>query len=268
MIKLSHISKSFFGNKIVNDLSLEIKESTIFGFLGPNGAGKTTTIKMIVGLSKPDSGKILINKENPRKRKTRENIGFMPENPSFYDQLSAWEFLKFMDDLFPSSCHSEERSDKESRLKPHASPMIGSRSFATAQRGPFGAQDDPIHTLLKQVGLENVGKKRIKEFSKGMKQRLGLAQALVNDPDYIFLDEPLDGLDPIGRLEFKKILLDLKKRGKTIFFNSHILSDVEEICDSIGILNKGKLVYAGNVKNFVGKSTLEKKFVDVIKDNK
>lgn len=150
----------------------------------------------------------------------------MPEDPYFYDHLSSLEFMSFMGSLFK----------KRSKL-------------SNAQ-------------ILDMVGLKNDKNKKISKFSKGMKQRLGLAQSIINDPEYLFLDEPLDGLDPIGRQEFKKIILDLKKKGKTIFFNSHILSDVEEICDQIGIINKGKLIYNGPVKKFRGSKSLEEAFVD------
>lgn len=223
MIKITNLSKSYGKTKIVDDLSLEIKKGSIFGFLGPNGAGKTTTMKMIVGLSKPREGTIEID-EKPIQQK-REIIGFMPEDPYFYDHLTALEFLNFMKNLF-------------SVIK-----------------------DDPKQ-ILKLVGLEKAANEKVENFSKGMKQRLGLAQAIINDPDYLFLDEPLDGLDPIGRREFKEIFLKLKKEGKTIFFNSHVLSDVEEICDQIGIINEGKLVYSGDVKGFCKNKTLEDAFVD------
>lgn len=223
MIKITNLSKSYGKTKIVDDLNLEIKKGSIFGFLGPNGAGKTTTIKMIVGLSKPKEGTIEID-EKPIQQK-REIIGFMPEDPYFYDHLTALEFLNFMKNLFPIT-------------------------------------DGDSKKILELVGLEKAANQKVENFSKGMKQRLGLAQAIINDPDYLFLDEPLDGLDPIGRREFKEILLKLKKRGKTIFFNSHILSDVEEICDQIGIIDKGTLVYSGNVKGFCKNKTLEDAFVD------
>ncbi len=223
MIKITNLSKSYGKIKIVDDLSLEIKKGSIFGFLGPNGAGKTTTIKMIVGLSKPKEGTIEIDEQPIREK--REIIGFMPEDPYFYDHLTALEFLNFMKNLFPIT-------------------------------------DGDSKKILKLVGLEKAANEKVEKFSKGMKQRLGLAQAIINDPDYLFLDEPLDGLDPIGRREFKEILLKLKKRGKTIFFNSHILSDVEEICDQIGIIDKGTLVYSGNVKGFCKNKTLEDAFVD------
>ena len=228
MIKLSNVSKSYENKKVVKNINLEIKEGEIFGFLGPNGAGKTTTIKMIVGLNQPTTGAISINGRGMN-MKSRALIGFMPEDPYFYEHLTAKEFMDFMKKLFPKS-------------------------------------DQDISKLLELVGLKDKESVKISTFSKGMKQRLGLAQALVNNPKYLFLDEPLDGLDPIGRREFKKILLDLKQEGKTIFFNSHILSDVEEICDKIGIINEGKLIYSGTIKDFSKGKSLEERFVEVIEN--
>lgn len=226
MITIKNLTKKYEDQTIVDNLSLEIKKGSIFGFLGPNGAGKTTTVKMIVGLSVPSSGQIQIE----GKKIDRGHIGYMPEDPYFYDRLTATEFLDFVKSLFSSQ-----------------------KTLETAE-------------CLSMVGLAEVGDKPIYYFSKGMKQRLGLAQAIINNPDYLFLDEPLDGLDPIGRLEFKKIILNLKKQGKTIFFNSHILSDVEEICDEIGILNQGRLIYSGSVKKFCQNEKLEEKFVAIIKN--
>jgi len=227
MLKIKNLTKEYGKTKVVDNLSLDVKEGVMFGFLGPNGAGKTTTMKMILGLTDYDKGSIKIDDSDSKSIKVKERIGYMPEDPYFYDHLSALEFMNFMASLF-----SKEQS----------------------------ALDN--NTLLNEVGLDKVAKKKIGHFSKGMKQRLGLAQALVNDPEYLFLDEPLDGLDPIGRREFKQILLKLKKKGKTIFFNSHILSDVEEICDQIGIINKGKLIYSGPVKKFRGNKSLEDAFVE------
>lgn len=227
MIKVKNITKIYGQYKVVNNLSFNIPTGTMFGFLGPNGAGKTTAMKLIIGLNEPDKGKISIDGKNMDQINNRSIIGYMPEDPYFYEHLTAIEFMNFMSSLFINS------------KKPKNNQQI-----------------------LETVGLADTGKKRVGQFSKGMKQRLGLAQALVNDPEYLFLDEPLDGLDPIGRQEFKKILLDLKKRRKTIMFNSHILSDVEEICDQIGIIDHGKLVYSGNVKSFRKNKSLEEAFVE------
>ena len=234
MIEVKKLSKDYQNEKIIKNISLKIKSGVVFGFLGPNGAGKTTTIKMLVGLSMPDRGSIKINGKSPNNIKTREKIGFMPEDPYFYDHLTGVEFLTFCGQLFLNS---------RSRNKGYYTQIISS------------------------VGLFEARNKMLKTYSKGMKQRLGLAQAIVNDPDYIFLDEPLDGLDPIGRREIKQIILDLKKRKKTIFFNSHILSDVEQICDQIGIIDQGKLLYSGSVKQFCKRRSLESAFVDSIEEN-
>jgi len=234
MIKISNLTKEYGDVKVVDSLSLEVKKGNIFGFLGPNGAGKTTTIKMIVGLAQRSSGEISINGKELESLGSREKIGYMPEDPYFYEQLTAVELLQYMAELF-------KNRDKITKLA-------------------------HIEEILELVGLKDVAKKKVGAFSKGMKQRLGLAQAIINNPDYLFLDEPLDGLDPIGRLEFKDIFLKLKKRGKTIFFNSHVLSDVEEICDEIGIINNGILVYAGPVKPFCQNEPLEKRFVEIINE--
>jgi len=242
MLKIKNLTKEYGGTKVVDNLSLDLKEGVMFGFLGPNGAGKTTTMKIMIGLTDSSKGSVKIDELDSKTIKVKEQIGYMPEDPYFYDHLTALEFMNFMASLFKKKCHPE-RSE-------------GSKDSSSV------TQNDSIINLLKTVGLNNVANKKIGYFSKGMKQRLGLAQALVNDPKYIFLDEPLDGLDPIGRREFKQILLGLKKKGKTIFFNSHILSDVEEICDQIGIINEGKLIYSGSVKQFRGNKTLEDAFVD------
>jgi ABC-2 type transport system ATP-binding protein len=244
MIGIKKLTKIYDGQKVVDRLDLQVKKGSIFGFLGPNGAGKTTTVKMIVGISKPTSGSIRLEGQKVDK----SLIGYMPEDPYFYDRLTAKEFLEFVCDLFPSSL----RRGKGWWQKKKTTPK------------PLLEKEGKISEVLKLVGLKDASNKKIAEFSKGMKQRLGLAQAIINNPEYLFLDEPLDGLDPIGRLEFKKNLLQLRKEGKTIFFNSHILSDVEEICNEIGILDKGKLIYSGPVKKFCGKKTLEEKFVEVI----
>ena len=233
MIEVKNIYKTYDGiNNVVDNLSLTIPDGSVFGFLGPNGAGKTTTIKMLVGINKPDRGEIFVSNQAPSVTSARENIGFMPEEPHFYDQLSGLEFLEFSGRLF-----------KKSRNK----------------------SVPELEQLLRKVNMYEARNNKIKTYSKGMKQRLGFAQALINDPSYIFLDEPLEGLDPIGRRELKVIIEDIKRRGKTIFFNSHILADVETICDQIGIIHKGKLVYCGPVDKFKGSQSLEDKFVETIK---
>lgn len=232
MIEIKNLSKTYNNQAVVDGLSLVIPGGSIFGFLGPNGAGKTTTIKMLVGINRPDSGSIMIRGESPLDPRSHEKIGFMPEEPHFYDQLTGFEFLEFANSLFEG--------------KPR--PTI------------------ELEAILKRTGIYDARNKKIKNYSKGMKQRLGFGQALINNPEYIFLDEPLDGLDPIGRMEIKTILEELKKEGRTIFFNSHILSDVETICDQIGVIHKGLLIYSGPVEEFKGDLSLEEKFVKTIKE--
>jgi ABC-2 type transport system ATP-binding protein len=239
-IKLEHVTKTFSikgrETPVVSDLSLSIAQGKVFGFLGPNGAGKTTTIKMLVGLSRPDDGTVAVLEKGPEAMETKMKIGFMPEHPSFYVYLTARELLLMIADIF---------------------------------KIPKKEQKERIEALMKKVELFEVMDDRVRKYSKGMLQRLGVAQALINNPDVIFLDEPLDGLDPLGRSEIKKLLLDLKKEGKTIFFNSHILSDVEDICDEVGIIDKGVLIAYGTVAAVKGESkSLEDAFVSIIEKNR
>jgi ABC-2 type transport system ATP-binding protein len=233
MIEIKNIKKYYGGRTIVDDLSLTIKTGSVFGFLGQNGAGKTTTIKMLVGLSLPDEGEIKVGGKDSRDITMREHVGFMPEAPYFYDRLSGLEFLEFCGSLFP------KHKSKQEYLR-----------------------------VLEKLGIYDARNRAINTYSKGMKQRLGFAQLMVNDPSYIFLDEPLDGLDPLGRREIKKIILELKERGKTIFFNSHILYDTEELCDEIGIIHEGRLLYSGDVKKFCNGKPLEERFVEVVEKHK
>ena len=230
MIELVNLSKQYGTFTAVNNIHLTIPAGEIFGFLGPNGAGKTTTIKMLAGLTRPRSGRVMIGGASVEESRVRERVGFMPEAPYFYDRLTGMEFLKFCGDLFVR----------------HPKSTAG-----------YGE-------LLERVGIFAARHKPIATYSKGMKQRLAFASALVNDPDYLLLDEPLDGLDPIGRAEIKAIIAHLHRAGKTVFFNSHILYDTEELCDSIGILHQGALLYAGPVEEFCAGKTLEERFVEVV----
>lgn len=227
MIEIRDLTKIYGTHPVVDGISLTIKKGTIFGFLGPNGAGKTTTMKILVGLDKPTDGTVRIEGKDPAHYPTRERIGFMPESPVFYEHLTGYEFLKFCGDLF----HSKDRAA------------------------------DHYLTILRQVGMFEAKDFMIKTYSKGMKQRLAFASAIVNDPEYLFLDEPLDGLDPIGRRELKQVIKTLNKKGTTIFFNSHILFDTEELCDEIGILNHGSVVYTGPIEAFTKGRSLEEQFV-------
>lgn len=235
-LEIKNLTKTYLKNRqetnVVDNLNLIVPKGKVFGFLGPNGAGKTTTIKMINGLISPDQGEILIFGTPNTDTEIKKRIGFMPENPYFYHYLTATEFLKFTCNIF------EIKRDQQKKL---------------------------IEKTLKRVGLKESANVQLRNFSKGMGQRIGVAQALINDPDIIFLDEPLDGLDPIGRIDLKKIILEERSRGKTIFFNSHILSDVEEISDYIGIIDAGKLTKTGKTEEIVPKGqTLEKYFVELI----
>ena len=233
-IHIANISK-WYGTKTkgkysVQDLTLSIEKGSVFGFLGPNGAGKTTTIKMIVGLAKPTSGTITIAGGNPDDMEVKKKIGFMPEAPAFYLYLTGQEFLEFAASIFK-----------------------------------INNPKTKIHNLLRSVELFEAKDKQIRNYSKGMIQRLGLAQALINDPEILFLDEPLDGLDPLGRAEIKKIIQELKKQNKTIFLNSHILSDVAELCDHVGIIDKGRLLVVDTPENITkSHKDLEAAFVSII----
>ncbi len=231
MITIRNLTKAYGQRTVVDSLSLEVKKGEVFGFLGQNGAGKTTTIKMLVGLSRPTAGEVLIDGQAVSDPRVRSRIGFMPEAPYFYERLTGLEFLNFCGAL----CG----------LSP-------------------GANRARYEEILNKVGILGAKDRPIKNYSKGMKQRLGFAQALVNDPDYVFLDEPLDGLDPLGRREIKKIVHALKAAGKTVFFNSHILFDTEELCDRVGIIHDGKLLYQGPVTGFGQGRTLEERFVSLV----
>ena len=204
----------FWGRRMValEGLDLEVCRGEVFGFLGPNGAGKTTTLKLLMGLIYPTSGKAWILDKEIGDVAVKQHIGFLPESPYFYDYLTAEEFLRFYGQLFGLS-----RAVLSHRLD----------------------------ELFRLVGLSQVRKLQLRKFSKGMLQRIGIAQALVNDPQLVILDEPMSGLDPVGRKEIRDLILQLKTQGKTIFFSSHILHDAEVLCDRVGILIKGLMVALG-----------------------
>ncbi len=206
-------------------VSFEVPTGQIFGFLGANGAGKTTTIKIALGLQYATKGGVEIFGESVSHTASRARIGFLPERPYFHLNLSAQEFLNFHRRLY-------------------GKPVAG-KKLRTNQE------------LLGLVGLPEVGSRLLRNFSKGMLQRIGLAQALINDPDLVILDEPMSGLDPVGRREVRNLLLNLNREGKTIFFSSHILSDIESICQQIAFLDKGELKYCGKLNELLDRSARE-----------
>ena len=204
---------------MLSDVSFTAHEGEIFGFVGPNGAGKTTTLKVLMGLVRPTSGTASILGRNVAESEFRDQIGFLPENPYFYPFLTAREILDFYARL----------SGVEARRR-----------------------ETCVEELLALVHLEGAADARLKTFSKGMLQRVGVAQALIHDPKVVFLDEPMSGLDPIGRREVREIILSLRERGKTVFMNTHILSDVEMICDRVAIIVKGSIRRQGRIGELLG----------------
>lgn len=212
-IQVSDLCKKFRGKKgqdvqALNSLSLNIDAGEVFGFLGPNGAGKSTTIKILMGLIRPTSGSAELFGTPVSQAIVRSKVGYLPENPSFYDFLTARELLQLVGRSFGmSAAHLKHESDR----------------------------------VFELLDLNHAADRPIRGFSKGMVQRLGLAQTLLHDPDLFILDEPMSGLDPVGRVLVKEIICDLKKRGKTVFFSTHVTADVEAVCDRVGVIVKGSL---------------------------
>jgi len=218
MNALTKVYKKDFSRKEVyalKSLTLNVEEGEVFGFLGPNGAGKSTAIKLLLNLIRPTSGTVSINGKDVSGRDVRRNIGFLPENPYFYDHLSAKELLWFGG----KSCDMD--------------------NLAIQER---------TETLLKELDLIEAMNRPLRSYSKGMVQRAGLALALIHDPKILILDEPMSGLDPMGRRKVFELILRLKGEGKTIFFSSHILHDIERLCDRAAILINGSLKRLINVK--------------------
>jgi ABC-2 type transport system ATP-binding protein len=212
----------------VHEVSFEVHRNEIFGFLGPNGAGKTTTIKMLMGLIYPTAGEARLFGEKVPSLTARRRLGFLPENPYFYDYLSGEELLDLMGRLFGLD-HRERK--KRARA------------------------------LLDRVGLGRAGDRALRKYSKGMLQRLGIAQALVNDPELVVLDEPMSGLDPIGRREIRDLIRDLRTEGKTVLFSTHILSDVELVCDRVAIVVGGRLRDSGPLDQLLSPRLLHTELV-------
>lgn len=224
ILKTARLRKTFkvgfWGRSVtaLEGLDLEVRQGEVFGFLGPNGAGKTTTIKMLMGLIYPTSGQAWLFGRPIGDQESKARLGFLPESPYFYDYLTGLEFLQFYGHLF------------------------GLRGVALGKR---------IDELLELVGMSHARDLQLRKFSKGMLQRVGIAQALINDPELVVLDEPMSGLDPIGRKEIRDLIMRLKESGKTIFFSSHILHDAELLCDRVAIILKGRQVACGRVSELI-----------------
>jgi ABC-2 type transport system ATP-binding protein len=216
-----HYSVGFWRRRpyvALDGLDLQVGQGEVFGFLGPNGAGKTTTLKLLMQLIFPTSGRATILDRPAGDVQVRRRIGYLPENPSFYDNITAEELLAYFASLF--GYRGRERTAR-------------------------------VAKLLDEVGLGAERRLQLRKYSKGMIQRVGLAQALVNDPEVVFLDEPMSGLDPAGRRDVRHLILRLRDRGATVFFSSHILADAEAICSRVGIIAAGKLVASGTLADMV-----------------
>ena len=229
VLEIENVTKAFSSGfipkkrEILKGISFSVAEGEIFGYLGPNGAGKTTTLKVVLGLIFPDQGRIELLGRPHLDPRAKERLGFLPENPYFYDYLTAREFLDFYGQLFGLT-----KSEREPR----------------------------IARLLKLVGLDQSSGLQLRKFSRGMLQRIGLAQALINDPTFLILDEPLGGLDPLGRKEIRDIILNLRREGKTVLFTSHILQDIEMICDRVAIIVGGRILSQGKLTDLISEKVL------------
>ncbi len=211
---------------ILRGVDLSVGANEVVGLLGPNGAGKTTTVKVALGLMRPTSGTVDLGVPG------LGSVGYLPENPYFYDYLSGREFLVFCDRILSMDA---------------------------------GTRGERVARLLSDVGLTDAADVHLRKYSKGMLQRIGIAQALINDPELVLLDEPMTGLDPVGRLEVKRIIQRLHAEGKTIMFNSHVLSDVNELCSHIAIMRQGVVVWTGTVPEALAQAeTLEDFFMQVV----
>lgn len=235
-IEMRNLSVSFAARggeiKALDTLNLRVEPGRVFGFLGPNGAGKTTAMHVLLGFIKPSAGDALIFGQDVRQSLARERIGYLPEHPDLYRFMTGRELLSMTGRLFAL---------RGARLRRR------------------------VEEVLQQTGIQAAADRRINTYSRGMLQRIGLAQALVNDPDLVILDEPTGGLDPIGRLAIRKVIADLRARGKTVFFSSHELSEVELVCDHLAILAHGRVLVHGPADDLVppGES-LERYFMHVV----
>jgi ABC-2 type transport system ATP-binding protein len=212
----------------LKNLSLQVSQREIFGYLGPNGAGKTTTLKLLMGLMRPTAGSALILGKQVGDHDMMQSIGFLPEQPYFYDYLTARELLEYYAAL---------------------------SAVPAKERGPRAQK------MLAKVGLEQSANTQLRKFSKGMLQRVGIAQAIIHGPQIVFLDEPMSGLDPIGRREVRDLIQELNDEGKTVFFSTHILSDAETLCDRVAVLNAGELRGVGIVADLLAETLGKREIV-------
>jgi ABC-2 type transport system ATP-binding protein len=224
VIEIKHLVKRYKSVVAVNDINLDIYEGEIFGFLGPNGAGKTTTIKALLGLIFPTSGELRILGKPAGDIDVKVKVSYLPESPYFYEHMTAREVVGFYGGLFGLSGQVKEKR---------------------------------VDSLLEMVGLQGAGSKQLRAFSKGMLQRVGIAQALINDPKILFFDEPTSGLDPVAHRDIRNLIVHLKNEGRTIFLSSHQLSDVELVCDRVSILNQGKIRRLGSVTELIAGGNVE-----------
>lgn len=233
VLEIDNVVKSFDGVTAVDGLTLSLTCGEVTGFLGTNGAGKTTTIKMLLGLLRPDSGSVRVFGQDPVEASSRNRIGYMPEIAYYYPYLNARELLAF----YGGVCGMDRKTIRER-----------------------------TDELLEAVGLADAAKRPLKTYSKGMLQRAGIAQALLNDPDLLILDEPFTGLDPLARIQFRELLGKLRTAGKTIFFSSHELGETELLCDTVAIMKQGRCIYQGPVSGIAGDGggNLERLFLGVL----
>ncbi len=228
-IKVTDLHKSFKSEflrrekKILKGITLSVESGEIFGYLGPNGAGKTTTLKCLLGLIFPERGDLEILGHPHLSLQAKSRLGYLPENPYFYDYLSASEFLRY---------------------------------YSQLHQIPKAEQGIRIAGILERVGLKEAADLQLRKFSKGMLQRVGLAQALLHEPELVLLDEPLGGLDPLGRKEIRDIIVQLKEEGRTVFLSSHILQDIEMICDRVAIIVDGRIVNQGPLFDLISEQIL------------
>lgn len=235
MLKVQGLVKTFHTNvfeksqQVLKDLSFEIVKGKTTGFVGVNGAGKTTTLKCALGFVHPDKGEVTFFNEGPLTSQLKQRMGYLPERPYYYDFLTALQFLKFHWDLTGGGENFEAKAEQ----------------------------------VLTKVNLRGVSKRHLRSFSKGMLQRIGLAQALLRSPEFLILDEPMSGLDPDGRILIKDVIREEKEKGTTLFFSSHLLGDMDELCDNLVVIDKGQLVYEGNLRDFAKDRGVERSFYDV-----